>query len=98
MVDAFWMQLGATTFALEVGEQIVGNLFWLNAELIAGDGRADRPIETGWYWVSVGRPRKLHRVARGLELREEMAEEEVTGTVQKVLAAGANEVLAEGGD
>ena len=44
------------------------------------------------------RPRDPERVAQGLEIRQDMAEEEMAQTVQSALEVVANEVLAEGGD
>jgi len=101
MADAFWMQLGANpTFALEVNGQIVGITYWVEAGGPGGEGVAeDLPAsESAWYWVSVGRPRNHHRVARGLELRLDMSEEELAQTVQDMLEVAASEVLAEGGN
>ena len=101
MADAFWMQLGGNpTFALEVGGRIVGLVYWLDAEGLVGQGAGDDPSvpETGWYWVSVNRPRHAHRVAEGLELRKDMTEEQLARTAEEALETAANEVLAEEGD
>ena len=101
MTDAFWMQLGGNlAFALEVGGQIVGLLYWLDAEGLereaAAEG-ADLPA-SGWYWVSVGRPRHAERVAEGLELRSDMTEEELAATAQAALEDVPSEVIADGSD
>jgi hypothetical protein len=97
MADAFWMQLGVqATFALEVGGRIVGIAYWLDAEgLGQGPGGEAPPTESGWYWVSVTRPREAHRVAEGLELRREMDERELAETAERALEEVANEVLAD---
>jgi hypothetical protein len=100
MSDAFWVQLGANpTFALEVGGQIVGITYWVDAEALGeAAGEPSALPESGWYFVAVTRPRDPERVAHGLELRAAMSEEEVARTVQDALEVVANEVLAEGGD
>jgi hypothetical protein len=98
MQEAFWMQLGANpTFALAVDGEIVGSTFWVDEELIPRDGSGYPVLETGWYWVAMGRPRRLHRVAQGLELMDGSSEGEQFQTVEKVLDVVASEVLAEGG-
>ena len=98
MADAYWMQLGNhPTFALEVGGRLVGLTYWLDAEGLAGAAPAGgQAPESGWYWVSVSRPREVHRVAHGLELSADMPEEELARTAEQALEAVANEVLAEG--
>jgi hypothetical protein len=96
--DVFWMQLGGNlAFSLEVGGRIVGIAYWLDTEGL--DPAAAEPgalPETGWYWVSVSSPRNAHRVAEGLELRREMAEQELADTAQAALEHIATDVLADG--
>ena len=55
-------------------------------------------VSSGWYFVAVTRPRDPERVAEGLEIREDMAEEEMAQNVHNALEVVANEVVAEGGD
>jgi len=97
MAGAFWTQLGGNpTFALEVGGQIVGIVYWLDAEALGPAGEGDPAVpESGWYWVSVNSPRNAHRVAEGLELRKEMREDELARTAEQALETVANEVLAD---
>jgi hypothetical protein len=99
MADAHWIQLGVSpTFALEVGDQIVGITYWVDAEMLAQGVPEDAPLpDSGWYFVSVNRPRDPERVAAGLELSRDMTEEQLAETVEQVLEVVANEVLAEGG-
>ena len=102
MTDAFWMQLGGNlAFALEVGGKIVGLLYWLDAEGLEREAAAAEGVDlpaSGWYWVSVGRPRNAERVAEGLELRGDMTEEELAAAAQAALEDVASEVIADGSD
>ena len=98
MADAYWMQLGGNlAFALEVGGQIVGIVYWLDP----GGVDENQPPEgfelpeTGWYFVSTNLPRHPERVARGHELRSDMGEEGLAETVTRALEEVANEVLAD---
>jgi len=101
MADAYWMQLGGhPTFALEVGGQIVGITYWLDAEpLAAQPAQEGTPLpESGWYWIAVNNPRNAHRVAEGYELRVDMTPEALATTAHQALEEVANEVLADEGD
>jgi hypothetical protein len=99
MADAFWMQLGGNLcFALEVGGQIVGVMYWVDSEAIGDAGEQSPASESGWYFVAVTRPRDPERVAQGLEIRQEMPQDEMAQTAQHALEVVANEVLAEEGE
>jgi hypothetical protein len=54
--------------------------------------------DNGWYFVATARPRDPERIAHGLELRQNMAPEELAETAQWALEEVANEVLADGGE
>ena len=99
MGDAGWIQLGVyPTFALVVGPEIAGVIYWVDAEELARQAPEDAPIpDSGWYFVSVKRPWEPERVAQGLELGPDMGEEEVAETLEQALEVVANEVLAEEG-
>ena len=99
MADAYWMQLGAQpTFVLEVAGQMLGLVYWLDAEALAGSaGEEGSPPASGWYFLAVARPRQPERVAEGLELRPEMSPEELANTVEAALELVANEILADEG-
>jgi hypothetical protein len=100
MADAFWRQLGGNPcFVLQVGGQIVGITYWVDAEAI-GRGVSEQsptPAESGWYFVAVTRPRDPERVAQGLEIRRDMPRKEMAQIAQNALEVVSNEVLAGGG-
>jgi hypothetical protein len=100
MADAFWMQLGGNpTFALEVDGRIVGITYWLDSEALGEAAGEESPLpESGWYFVAVTRPRDPERVAQGLEIRQDMPQDEMAQTAQHALEVVASEVLAEEGE
>jgi hypothetical protein len=99
MADAHWIQLGVhPTFALVASGEIVGITYWVAAEGLAQQAPEHAPLpDSGWYFVSVDRPWEPERVAAGLELGQDMTEEELAQTAEEALEVVANEVLAEGG-
>jgi hypothetical protein len=99
MADAYWMQLGGNlAFALEVGGRIVGVTYWVEGLPAEGAEGEAPPPESGWFFLATTLPRRPQRVARGLELRRDMTEEEFVQTVEQALEHVANAVLPHGGE